>query len=361
MKRILALLLSAALGAGLLCGCGGEAEEPSFDEELPEIVGEVERLNLLLPYGASESVLEAHRDGFDTALRQALAQQGWQVKEIGVCIADTEASSGKALDDGTADIVIFPANQFFTYDEDALLLMTATRRGLSVQTTRAADWNGSMDAPYYTDEDSPYSRTLICATQSDKGCALAQAASDGTLTWEDLSTAQWMYSVATSSSDFFYPDLWLETAFGKTMHDLECVIAVDGYGALFAEAGRGEADVIVISADRRIDYDAAWMLSSDEMDYTGKRGLGHMDSIFNEIQVIGVTEPIYGDVMALRQAEGALSETEFHNALIAAMEEMEANEDARAIWESCGYTGFTVGRESNYDNIRALTVFGVGD
>ena len=37
------------------------------------------------------------------------------------------------------------------------------------------------------------------------------------------------------------------------------------------------------------------------------------------------------------------------------------NSAARAIWQSCGYTGFTTSGDSHYDNIRDLTVFGAGD
>lgn len=361
MKRISAFLLAAALCASLLAGCGKPAAEPSSSEELPEIVGTVEQLTVLLPYGAGEGVLEAHRAGFVSALRTALRQEGWQVENVAVSIAATQAASGKALDDGTADIVILPASRYFTFAEDAILLMTATQPGVSVNTTRPADWNGSVEAPAYTDEDCPYGRTLICATKSAAGRKLAQAAADGTLTWEDLSAAQWMYPTASTSSDFFYPDLWLQKTFEKTMEDLPDAVAVDGYGALFAEAGGDGADVIVLAADRRIDYEAAWMRSKDEMDHTGKMGLGHDDSIFNDIQVIGVTEPIYGDVMALRREDGELSEEPFRRALMAAIKTLEADADTRAIWESCGYTGFTDGSESNYDNIRDLTVFGAGD
>ena len=361
MKRILTVSLAAALSLGLLAGCGSSAGDGASDNEPAPIVGETEHLHLLLPSTAGAAVVAQRGDAFCAALQQEMADRGWTVDEVTVSVAATEASSGKALDDGTADVVVFPASQYFTYSDDTDLLMTATRPGLSVNTTDAADWNGSVDAVTYTDEDCPYSRTLICSTVSDKGRALAQKAKDGTLTWEDLESAKWMYAKATSSSDFFYPDLWLTQQFGKTLEDLPNLMAIDGYGALMAEASRGEADVVVLAADLRVDYNTAWQLESDDMDYTGKMGLSRADSIFNELQVLGVTEPIYGDVLAVRTDEEPFADADFQTALIGAMDGLKNNEDARAIWQTCGYTGFVASGDSRYDNIRELTVFGVGD
>ena len=90
-------------------------------------------------------------------------------------------------------------------------------------------------------------------------------------------------------------------------------------------------------------------------------GFGHEDSIFIEIQVLGVTAPIWGDVMVLRAGEEPFGDTDFQSALLGAMDALEKDSDARAIWESCGYTGFTASGGSHYDNIRDRTVFGTGD
>lgn len=362
MKRIITLSLTAAIALGLLAGCGEPSQDGSTESDMPvEITGTAEHLNILLPAGADSSIVSEHADAFCAALAAEMENRGWEIGEITVATAATDALSGKALDDGTADVAILPASQYFTYADDATLLMSATQKGISVSSTDATKWNGSVDAPTYTDADVPYGRTLICTTMSETGQALAQSAKNGTLTWEDLSAAQWIYPKADSSSDFIYPDLWLSATFDKTMNDLPNVRSVDGYGVLFAEASSGEADVIVMAADKRIDYATAWQLSEDDMDYTGKLGFGQDDSIFNEIQVIGVTEPIYGDVMALRTEESPYSDADFQNALIDAMDALKNNEHARALWECCGYTGFTASGDSHYDNIRNLTVFGAGD
>ncbi len=361
MKRGAAFLLSALMSVGLLSGCGGQIEASSSMEEPKEITGTMEQLRVLLPYHVNHGLAEQKKDQFALSLQQALERQGWAVDQVTVDVAPTATSSGKALDDGTADVVILPASQYLTYNEDAKLLMTATRPGLNVKSTDPQDWNGSVDSVAYTAEDCPYSRTLICATKSEKGQKLASEAKNGTLTWEMLQDATWMYPRAQTSSDFFYPDLWLTKKFDKTMLDLPHTIPIEGYGALFAEAGRGDADVIVIEADKRIDYAEAWKLSSEALDYTGKRGLGHEDSIFNEIQVLGVTEPIYGDVMVLRTEEEALRNVDFQYALIEAMDALENDDITREIWDSCGYTGFTSSNDTYYENIHDVPVFDAGE
>ena len=205
-EKFLSLLLSAALAALALTGCGTPQGEPSSAGETPPITGTAAHLNILLPYAASSAVVEQHRDGFIASLRHELADRGWAVEDITPSVAPTAAASSKALDDSTADLAILPASQYFTYSDDVDLLMTATKPGVSVNSLNAADWNGSAEHPTYTDEDCPSAATLICATNSETGRALAQSAKNGTLTWEELSAAKWMYAKASSSSDFFYPD-----------------------------------------------------------------------------------------------------------------------------------------------------------
>ena len=193
MKRIMTLSLTAALALGLFSGCGGPSEEESASDDAPvAITGTAEHLTILLPPGADAATVAEHAEPFCAALDQEMRSQGWDVAEITVETAATSALAGKALDDGTADVAILPASQYFTYSEAATLLMTATRKGVSVSSETAADWNGSVDAPSYTDADVPYGRTLICTTQSETGRALAQAAKNGTLTWEELSQAKWI-------------------------------------------------------------------------------------------------------------------------------------------------------------------------
>ena len=80
---------------------------------------------------------------------------------------------------------------------------------------------------------------------------------------------------------------------GKKLTDLPNVVTLSGYGESFAQAAAESVDIIVCYADGRNDYEAAWVLPTGEADPTGKAGMGRTDSIWNELNVIGVTELYY--------------------------------------------------------------------
>ena len=93
----------------------------------------------------------------------------------------------------------------------------------------------------------------------------------------------------SSSAGYIYPTLWLQDHYGKKVTDLPNVITLAGYGDAFAQAAAEAVDIVVCYADGRNDYEAAWTLPTGQNDETGKTGMGRTDSIWNELNVIGVT------------------------------------------------------------------------
>ena len=65
MKRILSLSLAAAMGLGLLAGCGPAREATSSAEEETPIVGTAEHLRVLLPSSAGAAVAAGLGGGGD--------------------------------------------------------------------------------------------------------------------------------------------------------------------------------------------------------------------------------------------------------------------------------------------------------
>lgn len=99
-------------------------------------------------------------------------------------------------------------------------------------------------------------------------------------------------SNTSSSAGYVYPTMWLmENYDGKKISDLSNVTPSVGYADAFAQAAAEQFDIIVCYADGRRDYEKAWNLPTDSKDETGKAGMGRTDSIWNELNVIGVTEP----------------------------------------------------------------------
>ena len=87
---------------------------------------------------------------------------------------------------------------------------------------------------------------------------------------------------------------------GKKISDLANVIPLDsGYGTAFSYAAAESVDIIVCYADGRNDYEESWTLATDKQDSTGKQGMGRTESIWNELNVIGVTDGIYNDTVAI--------------------------------------------------------------
>ena len=92
----------------------------------------------------------------------------------------------------------------------------------------------------------------------------------------------------------------MENYDGKKISDLSNVVPLDsGYGTAFSYAAAEQVDIIVCYADGRNDYEASWTLPVDQKDETGKQGMGRSDSIWNELNVIGVTDGIYNDTVAI--------------------------------------------------------------
>ena len=174
------------------------------------------------------------------------------------------------------------------------------------------------------------------------------------LTWDDLNNANWAVLKTSSSAGYIYPTLWLMDNYdGKKLSDLENVTTLDGYGTAFAQAASESVDIIVCYADGRNDYEASWMLPTDSTDETGKAGLGREDTIWNEMNVIGVTEGIYNDTVAITMADPDIYNDEFIAALQNSLINIIGTDEGQAIFSVYSHTGYAKAKDSDYDVARA--------
>ena len=256
---------------------------------------------------------------------------------------------------GTIDLGWLPGGTYALYSDDTEVILTATRNGLSNDSENPADWNGEANA---TKKDGPqvtYYRSLIYATPSPYGKELAAKVNAGEkLTWEDLDKATWAVQKTSSSAGYIYPTLWLmENYDGKKISDLSNVVPLDsGYGTAFSYAAAEQVDIIVCYADGRNDYEASWMLPINEQDETGKQGLGREKPIWEEMNVIGVTDGIYNDTVAVSK------ESPFYTPeLMAALQDCFINiistDEGKAIFSVYSHTGYAKAVDSDYDGARA--------
>ena len=140
--------------------------------------------------------------------------------------------------------------------------------------------------------------------------------------------------------------------YDKKLTDLEKVVQL-GYADAFAQAAAEQVDVIVCYADGRRDYEKAWNLPTDQADETGKAGMGRTESIWNELNVIGVTEGIYNDTVAVTKANPDIYNPEFIAALQQSLINIINTDEGKAIFSVYSHTGYAVAADSDYDGARA--------
>ena len=94
------------------------------------------------------------------------------------------------------------------------------------------------------------------------------------------------------------------------------------------------------------------MLPVDQKDETGKQGMGRSESIWNELNVIGVTEGIYNDTVAISKASQYYTPE-----IVAALQDCFINiintEEGKAIFDVYSHTGYAKAVDSDYDGARA--------
>ena len=148
--------------------------------------------------------------------------------------------------------------------------------------------------------------------------------------------------------------MWLMANYdGKKISDLSNVMPIDsGYGTAFSYAAAESVDIIVCYADGRNDYEASWTLPVDQKDETGKQGMGRSDSIWNELNVIGVTDGIYNDTVAISK-ESPYYTPEMIDALQQCFINIINTDEGQAIFSVYSHTGYAIAKDSDYDGARA--------
>ncbi len=293
-------------------------------------------------------------------VKAEMATLGYDIGEVEISVGTSYEATGEAMCAGSIDIGWLPGGTYAIYSQaqEVDVILTATRAGLSNDSEDPATWNGESNKTLPTDEQVTFYRSLIYAAPTEKGKALAAKANAGEkLTWEELNDATWAVGNTSSSAGYIYPTMWLmENYDGKKVSDLQNVVQL-GYADAFAQAAAEQVDVIVCYADGRRDYEAAWNTATDSADATGKAGMGRTDSIWNELNVIGVTDGIYNDTVAITTANADVYNPEFINALQTALINIINTEEGQAIFSVYSHTGYAIATDADYDGARtALTV-----
>ena len=338
MKKLLTLALAL-----VLCLCSISAMAVDMDE-----------LTLQFVPSKDADVIITGTKNLPQLLQVALAEQGYNVGKIDISVGVSYEATGEAMAAGTIDIGWLPGGTYALFSDEVDVVLTATRAGLSNDSTDPATWNGDANKTLPTEEQVTFYRSLIYATPSAYGKELAAKANAGEkLTWEDLEKANWAVLKNSSSAGYIYPTLWLMDNYDKKLTDLPSVITLAGYGDAFAQAAAEAVDIIVCYADGRRDYEAAWTIATDSADETGKAGMDREDSIWNELNVIGVTPGIYNDTVSITKANEDVYNPEFIAALQTALINVINTPEGAEIFNVYSHTGYAPATDADYDGARA--------
>ena len=343
MKKLLTLALAL-----VLCLCSISAMAVDMD-----------KLTFQFVPSKDADVIITGTKNLPELVKAEMAKLGYNIGEVEISVGTSYEATGEAMCAGAIDIGWLPGGTYAIYSQgkEVDVILTATRAGLSNDSTDPATWNGEANKTLPTDEQVTFYRSLIYAAPTEKGKALAAKANAGEkLTWEELNDATWAVGNTSSSAGYIYPTMWLmENYEGKKVSDLQNVVQL-GYADAFAQAAAEQVDVIVCYADGRRDYENAWNIPTDSADATGKAGMGRTESIWNELNVIGVTEGIYNDTVAITTANADVYNPEFINALQTALINIINTEEGQAIFSVYSHTGYAIATDADYNGARtALT------
>ena len=374
MKKIVALLIALVMMISV-CACTQNAEPANTDEPVSTTPAQTteptaepttaeptaepanqhfDKLTLEFVPSKDADVIIAGTQNLPELVKAEMAKLGYDIDEVDITVGTSYDATGEAMSAGSIDLGWLPGGTYALYSDDTDVILTATRNGLSNDSTNPADWNGEANATK-KDGQVTYYRSLIYAAPTEYGKKLAEKVNNGeALTWEDLDGARWAVQKTSSSAGYIYPSMWLMANYdGKKISDLSNVIPLDsGYGTAFSYAAAEQVDIIVCYADGRNDYEASWMLPVDQKDDTGKQGMGRSESIWNELNVIGVTDGIYNDTVAISKASQYYTPE-----IVAALQDCFINiintEEGKAIFDVYSHTGYAKAVDSDYDGARA--------
>ena len=104
-----------------------------------------------------------------------MAKLGYDIGEVDISVGTSYEATGEAMSAGTIDVGWLPGGTYAIYsaDKEVDVILTATRAGLSNDSTDPWTWNGDENKTLPTDQQVTFYRALIYATPSEYGRQLA--------------------------------------------------------------------------------------------------------------------------------------------------------------------------------------------
>jgi len=287
MRRYISKVIVFLLCISVLLGCSSSKK---IEKSIP-------KLTIGFVRSADEAEIMESSESLKGLLKSEMVKQGYYVRDVEIVVGSKYETIGRKLATGSIDIGFIPGATYVLYEEYCDLILTAIRKGLSIESSNPRVWN--ENAPTLTvDNTVKFYRALIIVGPSEKGRKMAEKVNnDEALTWEELNIMKWGIMNSTSPAGYLYPSLWLKEKYDKKINNLKSVTEVDTYSTAFKGLASGTFDVICIYADARRDFEGRW-----------KSEFGRSENIWNETAVIGVTNGIYNDTICVSKTSDIMDE-----------------------------------------------------
>ncbi len=316
--KVFSLLFVAAI---LFTGCGNNSElKISF-----------------VPSAPAEEIMTATKP-LEGLIKEEMGKKDYDIESVKIDVGTNYEAVGEALASGTTDIGFIPGGTYVLYEDQGVEpILTATRDALNKDFEEAKSWNDGK-ATQYTDKQATFYRSLIIAGPSDKGQQLADKVnSEGELTFEDINGANVCLQSPSSSSGYLYPALELKNTYDKSISDLSSTVTTNGYGDALGRLAAGQCDITPVYADARMDYEDDWTTT-----------YGRAKGIWEETNVIGVTDPIMNDTISISTSSSFYNET-FISDFQEAMINIAKTDEGKEVIAIYSHTGYEKAKSSDYD------------
>lgn len=328
-------LLACVLILSTLVGCGNKKEEVGSADG-----NTIEDLKIQFVPSRDPKEITTQTEPLKEILKKELANEGYDVKNIDISVGTSFESTGEALTAGTVDVGFIPGSTYVLYEDGSDVLLTATRNALSTDSDDPKFWNENKPSKFIEDQTTYY-RTLVIAGPSEKGKELSAKVNNGEkLTWDDVNSAKWSVMGSSSPAGYIYPYLWLQNNFDKGITDLATTVQSDSYASAAARLASGQVDIVVGYSDLRLDYEEQWQSE-----------FGRTESIWDETNVIGVSDKIYNDTISVSKNSKVMTD-DFKKALSNAFINIGNSEEGKEIIAIYNHNGYKEANSSDYDSER---------
>ena len=167
MKKVVAVLLAALM---ILSCTAALAENIKLDKLTFEFV----------PSKDADVIITGTKN-LPELVQAEMAKHGYDIGEVDITVGTSYEATGEAMCAGAIDVGWLAGGTYAIYSEnkEVDVILTATRAGLSNDSTVPADWNGDANKTLPTDEQVTFYRSLIYATPSAYGKELAAKVNAG--------------------------------------------------------------------------------------------------------------------------------------------------------------------------------------